>query len=207
MAVESGADLIDFCLKRYQRPTTDSTARANVLAWLNEAQRELWAKYPHWFRNASGTLNILAGTDAYTVSGAIRVNQVLNNSGVPLAKIPLRMFEQCYRISSAAGTPLAWTEEPYDATTGILNIRVRPIPYADFSAVYRYDARVSDMTDNDSSVSAVPEEYRRIMALRAMELQADQEGRPAAAQLYKQEWTEMMQAAAQDSAARNLGAY
>lgn len=187
------ASLIDYCLREYGA-SADSTARADVLDYLNQAQREVWFAHDWWFREEDGTLELLTGSKSYTLpSDYCDIVRLWAPSGDHIIRIPRKMFDRLYRNLSTVD------EEPFVYGVGSLDgdgnteVRVCPTPSQDGTCTAIYELRVTDLSDSASSISKIPSECRDILCDYAMEKFAIRGNRPQSAEMHRAARMEKMQ--------------
>ena len=193
--------IIDVCCERYGRPTTDSTARAKILKWVNQAQDEimgLGARTPEgvwWFRIDSATWSIISGQADYTFDlgrGSTILN-LLNASAIRLGKVSRETFLALYRdssISQVADAPTRWALIFEDAR--IKQVRVWPTPLATGNGLVYSETDYEDLTDATASITIIPEQYHRVLIDKAMALMLLNDGQPDQAQFYDKRFTDQM---------------
>ncbi len=193
--------IIDVCCERYGRPTTDSTARAKILKWVNHAQDEimgLGARTPEgvwWFRVTSVLWEIVSGQAEYTFDlgrGSTILN-LLNASAVRLGKVSRETFLALYRdasITQISDAPTRWALIFEDAR--IKQIRVWPTPLANGNGLRYSETDYEDLTDATSSITLIPEQFHRALIDKAMALMLLNDGQAAEAQSYDKRFTDAM---------------
>lgn len=185
---QSVASQINTMLERWQRPTTDTTARASMLIWLQQAEYELFNADDWYFRYEEVTFSFTDADSDYSIpAGYASLKELRNADGQTMAKIPWRTGRRVYKASSVTGPPEVWWIEPRITATQQPNIYVWPIPDSTENGVAIYELYPQTLADDAASYSRFPDGERSVVTLRALELLAINEGKPDMAQMFKNE--------------------
>jgi len=193
--------IIDACCERYGRPTTDSTARAKILTWLNQAQDEMMgigARTPEghwWYRVDQANWTIIAAQAAYTfdLGRGNSIITLLNAAGQRLTKIPRETFLALYRdttIIQVADAPTRWALIFEDAR--IKQIRVWPTPSGNGTGLIYSETDYDDLTDSSASISLVPEQFHPALIDKTMALMLLNDAEAEQAAFYDKRFTDAM---------------
>lgn len=201
------AAMIDVMLTRWQRPTTDSEARAIMLQFLQQAENELFNADDWYFRYAEVAFSFTSADPDYTVPvGYANIKELRNADGDMMAKIPWKTGRRVFKKSSVSGAPEVWWMEPRVAASQQPNIYVWPIPDATEEGVAIYELYAQTLADSSSSYSRFPDGERQVITYRAMELLAIHEGKPDIAQMFKADKDMMLARLQQKNGAITRGA-
>ncbi len=168
----TGSAIIDYCCTRMGRPTTDSTLRAQLLLWLNAAQRQIMAvgsktnEGTWWFRMQVDTFAFTAGQN-YKTLDLDRGDTVLfvqDVNGRLLQKVPLPSFLALYGDNSVAdANPTVYAMQSLDANN-VYRVLLWPTPNASTNGTFTKARTYSDLADTTASVSLIPEQFHQSLA-------------------------------------------
>lgn len=182
-AITHVESMIDYALIQYGQHVTNSlAARADLLAWMQGAEEELWVAAPWSWREIEYTgFAFVSGTVVYTMDADLAdILDLYNSDGAEIHKIPPRIFRRYYGVSAAAATgpPTRWTHDPVQDTGGQLVIRVWPTPgAADTACRVIGEKRRAVLVDAITSFSNFPLGRRMLVVLKAMKNLAMHEGK------------------------------
>jgi hypothetical protein len=182
-AITHVESMIDYALIRYGAHVKNSTnARADLLAWIQGAEEELWVAAPWSWREWEYTsFAFLEATSVYTLDTAIAdVLDLYNGEGVEMRKVPPRIFQRYYSptAATATGYPTKWTFDPVNAANQALTIRIWPVPGSGQTTCRLIaEKRRAVLVDADTSYSNFPEGRRMVVVLKGMKSLALHEGK------------------------------
>jgi len=200
MGLNSVADQIDFMELRYGQFTRNTTtARANLLLWLQAAEQQLWAAAPWTFREETiSSFSFVAGTNAYNLeSDTAQVLTLRNKNGDEMRKIPWRTYQRYYlntTIAATVGTPTRWAHSAQETPDQFMTIIVWPTPDSgDEVAEMTREKRAAVLADAASSFSGFPEGLRMGVTLMALKNIATHEGKTDLIQLIQADVDQFIQ--------------
>lgn len=180
--VSDTASMIDYMTIRYGRHVRSSAIqRADLLAWLQAADQEIWLIAPWSWREIEASLTVSTGVTVYTLDDASYTDMLdlYNETGDQVQKMPERIFHRYYRNANAldvTGEPVRWGWLARDAD-GVPKFAVWPSPASTytFKAVYvRNQVALEDAADN---FTWIPPDYRIILPMKAIKMLAVHEGK------------------------------
>ena len=191
VAVDNTEEMINYLLVRWKK--SDSTERARMLKWLQEAEDNIWNAGDWWFALAESYVTFANATATVAFATSItRVCHIIDSSGNVLDQIPYGTFYSLYRNSASTGTPQVWTVVSR-ASSGAITIRLWPTPSSTVTTnVALCKTQQATLTDASSSVSNVPREYRNAHLYYAQWNMALDEGQGEEAARWETRWKEKL---------------
>lgn len=182
-AVDDTAAALDFLVVRWNKD--NSTERAKLLKWLQNAEDIIWNRSDWWFNRGETTIAVVNATaTAATGSGTAAVLDILDHNGRLLNHVPPETFRSIYRRDTSTGTPEVWTIDSRATATGYLTVRWWPVPDASRTFTIVRKIVPATLTDSGSSVSNIPREYRTAHLDYALMQMAINEGQVAEAERF-----------------------
>ena len=173
------SEMLDYMELRYGKG--DTTARANMLKWLQQAERELWREEDWWFVEEEVEFTFAVAVGRYSLEDKVsEVKAMFNSDGVLMDKLSEQTWRANYRATAltAVGTPGSWSYEPRVADTQVLVIRIYPMPTTAKTAGRMVrELRPTTLQDSSENQSGFPENDRVVVCIRALKHMAQHEGK------------------------------
>jgi len=201
------SEMLDYMELRYGKG--DATARANMLKWLQQAERDLWRQGDWWFREEEVEYTFAVAVGKYSLAQEVSdVIDMFNADGTLMEKIPERTWRANYRATALAalGTPNRWTLDPRSSSDQTLVMRIYPLPVTGKTAARMVrELRAATLLDSTDNQSAFPVNDRPAVCLHALKHMAQHEGKPEMAAQFDADEKEVLQAVRAANAAHKAG--
>ena len=198
--------IIDYVCARYRRPVTDQVARQLILGWLQQAENELAVFAPWTFCEIETNLFVPVGGSTGTSNGVV-ATKLRNAEGVPLTFVPLRTFEENYIHDVHAGYPNVWSMKPRTTAGDPTTLFWWPLSNANYT--FKLTERVGGnaLSDEPGVQSVFLLADRMPVALRTLELMAEQDAKPDLFQIFNAERQESIKSVVANDMSRRGGTF
>ena len=157
---------IDALMREWNRGTTDTVQRALILTFIKQSERERWSGRNWWFKKDVVSLSFVQAKTQYDFPATVAdVEAVFDANGLLMTKLSQRTYDRVYRGTTVVGTPRNWCVDQIIQATGVIRVRVAPLPSANSTGAARVEVRsnADSLTDASSSASAFPLEARGLI--------------------------------------------